>query len=111
MSDTARARVTEWIGRHRRYGSVLVVMLLVGLGLGALHHLTRTIRLADVTAAFHAIDRGQVAAAVALTIASYLALTVYDVLALRIVGRPLPWRTAAMASFTKIGRASCRERV
>jgi len=100
MSDTARARVTDWIGRHRRYGSVLVVMLLVGLGLGALHHLTRTIRLADVTAAFHAIDRGQVAAAVALTIASYLALTVYDVLALRIVGRPLPWRTAAMASFT-----------
>jgi phosphatidylglycerol lysyltransferase len=27
-------------------------------------------------------------------------LTCYDVLALRIIGRPLPWRTAAIASFT-----------
>jgi phosphatidylglycerol lysyltransferase len=32
-------------------------------------------------------------------VASYLLLTLYDVLALRLIGRPLPYRTAALASF------------
>ena len=42
----------------------------------------------------------QVAAAFVLTVTSYLLLTLYDFLALRMIGKPLPWRTAALASFT-----------
>src|SRR5204862_8307651 len=56
--------------------------------------------LADVRAAFYAIDPHQIGLSVLLTIASYIALTFYDVIALRVIGRPLRWRTAAMASFT-----------
>ncbi|MBJ6120920.1 bifunctional lysylphosphatidylglycerol flippase/synthetase MprF [Sphingomonas sp. BT553] len=90
----------DWIRGHRAYVTAAVVAVVVAIGLGALHHLTRQIRLADVSAAFDAIGRGQVAMALLLTAISYAALTLYDVLALRIVGRPLPWRTAALASFT-----------
>ncbi|WP_163454653.1 YbhN family protein, partial [Escherichia coli] len=54
----------------------------------------------DVRHAFRAISLWQVAGALALAIASYVMLTLYDVLALRIIGRPLPYRTAALASFT-----------
>lgn len=39
-------------------------------------------------------------AAVALTCASYLLLTFYDTLALQVIGKPQPWRIAALASFT-----------
>ncbi|HEX8057764.1 MAG TPA: bifunctional lysylphosphatidylglycerol flippase/synthetase MprF [Novosphingobium sp.] len=76
------------------------VIVLIALGLGALHHLTRTMKFCDVRAALRAIGGLQMAAAIGLTAISYLALTFYDVLALRIIGRPLPWRTAALASFT-----------
>lgn len=86
--------------RHRRYAGVALAAILLLLGLVALQRLTREVHFRDVRAAFHAIGSGQILAALALTVASYLALTLYDVLALRILGRALPWRTAALASFT-----------
>ena len=101
---TARARAVGWTARivahaqaRRGYLAVGAVVLLVALGLSALHHLTRQVRLADARAAFYAIDPRQIALAVLLTVASYIALTFYDVIALRVIGRPLRWRTAAMA--------------
>jgi phosphatidylglycerol lysyltransferase len=88
-------------GRARRgYLAVAAILLLVALGLSALHHLTRSVRLSDVRSAFYAIDPRQIMLAVGFTIASYVALTFYDVIALRVIGRPLRWRTAATASFT-----------
>jgi len=92
--------VRAWLRRYRIQISILVVVLLVALGLGALQQLTREIHLSQVRAAFHAIGTPQLLAALGLTVVSYLTLTLYDVLALRIIGRPLPWRTAALASFT-----------
>ncbi|WP_336958554.1 bifunctional lysylphosphatidylglycerol flippase/synthetase MprF [Sphingobium aquiterrae] len=84
----------------RRQQIALVAMLAVAaLGLWALRHLLAEVRLKDVRAAFHAIPSIRIVAALGLTVASYLALTLYDVVALRVVGRPLPWRTAALASF------------
>ena len=91
------ARITAYAQARRGYLAVGTVILLVALGLSALHHLTRQVRLADVRAAFYA---HQIGLSVLLTIASYIALTFYDVIALRVIGRPLRWRTAAMASFT-----------
>lgn len=90
---------TAW-PRYRAAVAIAAVIVLIALGLGALHHLTRTIKFCDVRSALRAIGGLQLAAAVGLTAISYLALTFYDVLALRIIGRPLPWRTAALASFT-----------
>jgi phosphatidylglycerol lysyltransferase len=85
--------------RHRALVSVALIAALVALGFTALHALTTDLHPADVRAAFHAIARRQVVLALACTAISYFALTFYDVLALRVIGRPLPWRTAALASF------------
>ncbi|MFP5456189.1 MAG: lysylphosphatidylglycerol synthase domain-containing protein, partial [Alphaproteobacteria bacterium] len=93
-------RIVAYVRTRRALFSALLVIALVGLGFLALHDLTREIGLRDVESAYHLIDQRQIAAALALTAASYLALTLYDVLALRTIGRRLPWRTAALASFT-----------
>ena len=88
------------IRRHRVALMVAVTMALVVLGIGAMEALTREVTFGDVREALHALQPSRIAMAIALTAGSYLTLTFYDVLALRIVGRPLPWRTAALASFT-----------
>ena len=94
------SRLRLLFGRYRRLIAVTVVVLLIVLGFTALEALTREIRYADVRAAVRALSVRQGLLALALTAGSYLALTFYDVLALRVIGRPLPWRTAALASFT-----------
>jgi len=86
--------------RHRRWLVLAAIAAVVTLGFYTLHRLTGEIRYRDVRLALHAIPPGKMALALLLTAASYLALTFYDVLALRVVGRRLPWRTAAFASFT-----------
>jgi phosphatidylglycerol lysyltransferase len=86
--------------RHRRLVAVTAVLILIVPGFAALDSLTREIHYADVGAAVRALSLSQTLLALALTAGSYLALTFYDMLALREIGRPLPWRTAALASFT-----------
>lgn len=77
----------------------VIVIGLGGLGFAAVRRLLGEVHIADVRAAFAAISDWQLAAALGFTIISYLTLTLYDVLALRVIGRPQPWRTAALASF------------
>jgi len=96
----AADRLTAFAARHRRAGAVLLVLVLLGLGVAALEALTAQVRFADVRSGLDALAAPRLAAALGLTAVSYLALTFYDVLALRLIGRPLPWRTAALASFT-----------
>ncbi|WP_419808176.1 bifunctional lysylphosphatidylglycerol flippase/synthetase MprF [Sphingomonas sp.] len=86
--------------RHRRWLGAAAALALVALGFGALTRLTHELRFGQVRAAVHALSMTQIGLALALTAGSYLVLTLYDVLALRVIGRPLPWRTAALASFT-----------
>jgi phosphatidylglycerol lysyltransferase len=88
------------LARYRVALSVGVVLLLVALGFAAMEELTAHLSYAQVRAALHAMTLPQIVAAIAFTTLSYLALTLYDALALRVIGRPLPWRTAALASFT-----------
>ena len=85
---------------NRTSASIGFVLLLAAMGFYALHRLLLEVHLHDVRAALHALQSWQIGAALAFTAASYLLLTLYDVLALRIIGKPLPWRTAALASFT-----------
>src|SRR5690606_7859993 len=70
------------------------------LGFLALHRLLQDVRPGDVAAAFHALSPLQIGAAILFTATSYFMLTLYDVMALRVIGKPLPYRTAALASFT-----------
>ena len=86
-----------------RYGRVIglvVVLAIMGIALVALHQLTREVKLQDVRFALSSLSLGRMALASGFAVLSYFALTIYDVLALRIIGRPLPWKTAATASFT-----------
>ncbi|HEX7854286.1 MAG TPA: bifunctional lysylphosphatidylglycerol flippase/synthetase MprF [Sphingobium sp.] len=94
MVDTRHAR------RHKTALTVAAVLLLAALGFSALAHLLREVHLHDIRHAWAQIGAPRFAAAGVLTIVSYLALTLYDVLALRTIGQPLPYRTAALASFT-----------
>lgn len=77
-----------------------VSILLAFLGFLALHRLLQDVRPGDVAAAFHALSPLQIGAAILFTATSYFMLTLYDVMALRVIGKPLPYRTAALASFT-----------
>lgn len=94
------ADLRRQLDRYRTPLGVLVVLALIALGFAALQHLTQEIRFADVRAALHDLSAAKIALALLATAGSYLALTFYDLLALRTIGRPLPWRTAAIASFT-----------
>lgn len=95
--------MTGLIATVRRYKGplgLIALLAVVALGFVALHHLIREIHLRDVRTAFHAIAPIHIALSLGFAAMSYLALTFYDVIALRIIGRPLPWPTAALASFT-----------
>lgn len=66
----------------------------------SLRILLAEVHVSDIRRAAASVSWAAIATAVVLTSASYLCLTLYDVLALRTIGRPLPYRTAALASFT-----------
>lgn len=86
--------------RRRRLVEVLAVIGVAVVALVALRALIDEVHIRDIRAAFHALSGWQIGAALGFTSLSYFVLTLYDVLALRIVGRPLPYRTAALASLT-----------
>ncbi|WP_395331217.1 bifunctional lysylphosphatidylglycerol flippase/synthetase MprF [Novosphingobium sp. BL-8H] len=74
-----------------------MVLLLAGI---CLHHMATRLNLHAVLHDAQALPAWRLAAALGFTAASYLLLTIYDVMALRAIGKPLPWRSAALASFT-----------
>lgn len=76
------------------------MLLVIVLGFVALFRLTHEVHYDQVRAAVAALTARQVVLSLGFTATSYLALTFYDVLALRIIKRPQPWRTAALASFS-----------
>jgi phosphatidylglycerol lysyltransferase len=69
------------------------------VALTALHRMRADLRLHEILGEFRAIDTWQIVAAIALAGASYLALTLYERLALSYVGVRLPWRQYALTSF------------
>ncbi|MGO4169751.1 bifunctional lysylphosphatidylglycerol flippase/synthetase MprF [Novosphingobium sp. YAF33] len=77
-----------------------VAAFVLALAAICLHRLAMSLNLHALVRTARAIPAWRFAAALGLTGASYLLLTIYDVMALRTIGRPLPYRTAALASFT-----------
>ena len=76
------------------------ILLVAAIGFGALHLVLREVHLRDVRASLAAVPDTRIAASLALTVTSYLMLTGLDWVALRAVGKPLPWPIAAAGSFT-----------
>lgn len=94
------SRFLGTLARYRRPAVLALVVGLTALGLLALHLLVAEVHFRDVRAALREVAGWQIVAAIGFTAVSYFLLTLYDVIALRIIGRSLPWRTAALASFT-----------
>jgi phosphatidylglycerol lysyltransferase len=77
----------------------LAALVVFGIALFALHRLTGEFHLRDILDTISAVPLLAVVAAAAFTAASYAVLTLFDVLALRHVARPLPYLQAAVTSF------------
>jgi phosphatidylglycerol lysyltransferase len=80
-------------------GSVLALAVFAG-ALWLLHRQVSSYRADDVKAALRTLEWQQVAAAIALMTAGYWLLTLYDVLALRHIGKRLPYRRVAFCAYT-----------
>ena len=92
-------RAIGWAHTHRRGLAGALALVLALLGFEALHLLLRDVHLYDVRAALAQASPWRILAALGLTTISYLALTGYDAIGLRIIGKPQPWPLAAIASF------------
>jgi uncharacterized membrane protein YbhN (UPF0104 family) len=87
---------------RRRWVPILVGAALVALAAFLLYRTLSRYSLDQLVASVTAIPAWRLAAAGGFAAASYLCLTGFDWLALRYVGRPLPYRKAALASFTSL---------
>lgn len=80
---------------------VIVSVAIAGMAIFALTHALRNVDYDEVFAIVGRTDNGVIASALMLVAFSYGSLTLYDLLALRTIGRTdIPYRIAALASFT-----------
>lgn len=75
-----------------------VTIVVTAIAIMALTRIIAEVELNDVVAAIRDVTWLNASLALLATIGCYLALSGYDVIALKAIGRPLPWKTAAMAS-------------
>jgi uncharacterized membrane protein YbhN (UPF0104 family) len=80
---------------------VVVSIAIAGVAIFALTHALKNVKYDEVIAVIHRTNSGLIALALMLVAISYGSLTLYDLLALRTIGRDdIPYRIAALASFT-----------
>jgi uncharacterized membrane protein YbhN (UPF0104 family) len=86
----------------RRFATAVLPVAAFALALGLLHHLLSEIHLRAIVDALHAVPVRNWLLSVGWTLVSYLALAIPDVLAIRVLGRPIGPRrilpTALIAS-------------
>lgn len=95
MSGARQGR-SRWLAPALSLGALAVALAALGREL-------RAFRYHDVAHAVRVFPGSQLAAALVLTAVSYAVLVGYDALALRYVGRTLPARRVAFASFVSYG--------
>src|ERR1700716_1496152 len=80
---------------------VVISVVIAGLAIFALTHALNNVDYDEVLGAIRRTNAGTVVLALMLVATSYGSLTLYDLLALRTIGRSdVPYRIAALASFT-----------
>ena len=88
-------------GSRLRGMGVVVGIAVAAIAIFTLTHALRHIDYDEVVAIVERTHPGILALALMLVVFSYGSLTIYDLLALRTIGRPdIPYRIAALASFT-----------
>jgi phosphatidylglycerol lysyltransferase len=80
-------------------GSIAALAIFAG-ALYLLHHKVAAYQIEDVRRALRLLSWGQVLAALGVAAGSYALFAVYDLLALRHIGKRLPYGRVALASFT-----------
>lgn len=80
----------------------LLVVVAIGVAAFLLYRALSRYTVAEILASIAGIPMVHLAAAFGLAAASYLCLTGFDWLAVRYAGKPLPWRRAALASFSSL---------
>ena len=80
----------------------LIAAAAIGLAAFLLYRTLSRYSLDQLVAAVTAVPAPRLLGAIGFAAASYLSLTGFDYLALHYVGRPLPYRKAALASFTAL---------
>jgi glycosyltransferase 2 family protein len=92
---------TSGSGSRLRGLGVVVGIAIAAIAIFALTHALKHINYEEVFAIVERTNAGVLALALMLVVFSYGSLTIYDLLALRTIGRPdIPYRIAALASFT-----------
>src|SRR6202790_1131641 len=91
--------IRNW-GRFLPYIGGMAALVLFAGALVILHSHAQAYRPSEVRRALRALQAWQPFAALGLAAASYVLLTLYDVLALRHIGRTLRYPRVALASFT-----------
>jgi glycosyltransferase 2 family protein len=80
---------------------VVFSVAIAAMAVFALMHALKNVNYGEIAAVIERTNPGLIALAFLLVAASYASLTIYDLLALRTIGRPeIPYRIAALASFT-----------
>ncbi|MFE1597773.1 lysylphosphatidylglycerol synthase domain-containing protein [Methylobacterium sp. ID0610] len=102
MAASASAAPAERAER-RRVWTLATTVLSVALGAYLLYRTLSGYSYADLAAAVEAIPNTRLLVAGAFAAGSYLCLTLGDWLALRAIGRPLPYRTVVVAAFVALG--------
>ncbi|MBL0404557.1 UPF0104 family protein [Microvirga aerilata] len=85
-----------------RNWKLLIAAAAIGLAAFLLYRTLSRYSLDQLVAAVAAVPAPRLLGAIGFAAASYLSLTGFDYLALHYVGRPLPYRRAALASFTAL---------
>ena len=98
MTSSIAQTITSRLGRGTI--SVAISLTIVTASAFALYELLHDIDFGKVVAALRAQPPGKIAASGAFVVAAYVALTFYDVFALRTIGwHKVPYSVAALASF------------
>ena len=92
----------NWTAFGKRAFKVLFFPAVILLAAYLIWRITRQYKLDEVMQAVGAIPAWRLMLAGVFAALSYLCLTGFDWLAVRYVGRPLPWRQCALASFTAL---------
>src|SRR5689334_15510347 len=92
-------RIPIWARRLRPIAGAGVVLVLFALAVGALFHIVAGHGVRDIVDAARALPPARLGASVGLSIAAYLVFGLYDRLALRVIGRPLPHAIVAPTAF------------
>jgi phosphatidylglycerol lysyltransferase len=100
MSPPLPAEPAVPVLRHiQRWVMPLLILAVLALSWTAVSRLLSEVSYEDLMTAIDAVPHSTLLVGLLLTAVSFAALTTYDVMALRFIGRPLPYATVAVTSF------------